>query len=114
MPGKPISRESPKRRLLERVVFARNFGIIAAGVFGSALVYYARERLVARPSDSFSSNTFFHVGVSPSDGAGVLGMSADVFYELAAKVRNRSEYAASNYVALDLGKPDFDLISHDE
>jgi hypothetical protein len=34
----------------------------------------------------------------------------NVFHELAAEVRNPSEYSASNHVALDVGKPDFDLI----
>ena len=66
--------------------------------------------LVDRPSNSFSSDTFFHVGVNPPDGASVLGMSTNVFHELAAEVRNGSEYSASNHVALDLGKPDFELI----
>ena len=66
--------------------------------------------LVGRPGDSLSGDSFFHVGVSPADGASVFGMSTNVFHELAAEVRNRGEHSASDYVALDLSKPDFDLI----
>ena len=44
--------------------------------------------LVGGPSDSFSSDSSFHVGISPADGASPFGMSTNVFHELAAQVRD--------------------------
>ena len=56
---------------------------------GSTLGTYSIEALlVGGPSDSFSSDSSFHVGISPADGASPFGMSTNVFHELAAQVRD--------------------------
>src|SRR5579872_362944 len=66
--------------------------------------------LVGRPSDSLSADALFRVGISPADRACAIGVSTNVFHKLAAKIGHGSEDTASNHIALDLGKPDLDLI----
>ena len=51
-----------------------------------------------------------NVGVLPRKWSCGLGVSSDVFHQLAGKVGDGGEYSASDHVAFDLGKPDLDLV----
>src|SRR6266851_4341906 len=50
------------------------------------------------------------VAIGPLDGFGSAVVVTDVAHELAGQVPDRGEDPAGNYVALDLGKPVFDLV----
>ena len=48
--------------------------------------------------------------IDPSNRRCRLVVVSDVAHELACEVLNRSEDTARNYVTMDLGKPDLDLV----
>ena len=54
--------------------------------------------------------TYIASGIDPSNRRCRLVVVSDVAHELACEVLNRSEDTARNYVTLDLGKPDLDLV----
>ncbi len=50
------------------------------------------------------------VAIGPLDGFGSAVVVTDVAHELAGQVLDRGEDPAGNHIALDLGKPVFDLV----
>jgi hypothetical protein len=50
------------------------------------------------------------VAIGPLEGFGSAVVVADVAHQLAREVFDRGEDAAGNDIALDLGKPVFDLV----
>ena len=49
-------------------------------------------------------------GVSPLKGFGLFVVATDVADEVPIEIFNRDEDAASDYIALDFGKPDLNLV----
>jgi hypothetical protein len=54
------------------------------------------------------------MSIGPARWLGGFRIDQNVTPELAAKIGDGSENAAADHTALDLGKPEFDLIGHDE
>src|SRR5260370_24255278 len=61
-------------------------------------------------SFSDSTNAVRRVGVGPAKGATGFVVGPDVLHQLASQIGGRGEDAAREAVALDLGKPELDLI----
>src|SRR5580693_968947 len=78
---------------MEEVFTVVSLKSLASGLFRSYRYYSAAD-----------------ITVFPAEGLGGFGIQTDILHELAGKIGYRSKDTASNDVALDFGKPDFDLI----
>src|SRR5260221_10899809 len=56
------------------------------------------------------ANAPISFGVSPLEGFGLFVVATDVAEEFAIKIFNRDEDAAGDYITLDFGKPDLNLV----
>src|SRR5436309_6695560 len=76
----------------------------------SGMVGHAAGVLVDCLSFADSTDAVLRVGVGPAKWATGLVVGPDVLYQLAPQIRGRREDAAREAVALDLRKPELDLI----
>src|SRR5260221_1497191 len=56
------------------------------------------------------ANALISCGVSPLEGFGLFVVATDVAEEFPIKIFNRDEDAAGDYITLDFGKPDLNLV----